>query len=215
MQNPAGHENAMGYLKHLREANGVVSSGESGIPNEAARTVRLPENAIRERRIHPRYKCSGSAELCKEGTTVRTWGTFTDVSLSGCYVELQATFPPETKMELVLELEEIRVRAKATVRVTYPFLGMGLAFTEVSEADQELLQKLVATAASFKSAGGLEANGGEIRTEERPVVINASSALEALVTYFEQNEGLSRQRFLTLVRASQLHSTTEGGDTKV
>jgi hypothetical protein len=26
-------------------------------------------------------------------STVRTWGTFTDLSVGGCYVELKATFP--------------------------------------------------------------------------------------------------------------------------
>ena len=37
-----------------------------------------------ERRRSPRYKCEGSAEFQEGGTDVRTWGTFTDLSLNGC-----------------------------------------------------------------------------------------------------------------------------------
>ena len=32
----------------------------------------------------------------EEGCDVRTWATFTDVSLHGCYVEAQATYPVGT-----------------------------------------------------------------------------------------------------------------------
>ena len=51
------------------------------------------ETAPPERRRNPRYKCEGSATFRVEGTNVRTWGTFTDLSCSGCYVELKASFP--------------------------------------------------------------------------------------------------------------------------
>ena len=46
---------------------------------------------------------------------------------------MPATFPPETEMELVLELNGLRVQVKAIVRITYPFWGMGLAFTAISD----------------------------------------------------------------------------------
>jgi hypothetical protein len=46
-----------------------------------------------EKRRSPRYKCEGSAEICEDGRAVRTWATFSDISLHGCYVEAQATYP--------------------------------------------------------------------------------------------------------------------------
>ena len=63
-----------------------------------------------------------------EGCDVRTWATFTDISLYGCYIEAQATFPAGTVLNLKLEANGIRVETRGNVRVNYPYLGMGVAF---------------------------------------------------------------------------------------
>jgi hypothetical protein len=47
---------------------------------------------VEKRRSH-RYNCEGNAELREERRDVRTWATFQDVSLHGCYMEVQATYP--------------------------------------------------------------------------------------------------------------------------
>jgi hypothetical protein len=62
------------------------------------------------RRQAPRYKCEGSVEIRTEGCDVRTWATFTDISLYGCYIEAQATFPAGTVLNLKLEANGIRWR---------------------------------------------------------------------------------------------------------
>src|SRR5271165_2444428 len=49
-----------------------------------------------EKRRSPRYKCEGSIEIFQEGSDLRTWATFTDISMHGCYVEATATFPVGT-----------------------------------------------------------------------------------------------------------------------
>jgi hypothetical protein len=56
-----------------------------------------------------------ACNCARKGDTMRTWGRFTDISRRGCYVEVQATFPPGTKMYLLLELHEYRVHTKAVV----------------------------------------------------------------------------------------------------
>jgi hypothetical protein len=48
-----------------------------------------------EKRPSPRYKYEGSAEVREEGCDVRTWATFTDVSLHGCEVERRPLIPRE------------------------------------------------------------------------------------------------------------------------
>ena len=82
-------------------------------------------------------------KLKKLGTTVRTWVTFTDIILGGGYVDPQARFPPDTEMELTLDLNVIRVHTRAVVRVTYPFLGMGLASTEMAPDERSRLEQMV------------------------------------------------------------------------
>lgn len=161
---------------------------------------------LAERRRYPRYKCAGSVELRKEGTTVRTWGTFTDLSQSGCYVEMQATFPPETNMELVLELNGIQVRAKALVRVTYPFLGMGLVFTSMADGDRLLLGKLLqCITGTSHSAPAWPVQGPEkvARGQQIPAVQDHRAALQAVLKYFDHAEHLSREQFMSLLRTSQ------------
>ena len=81
----------------------------------------------------PRYKCEGSAELREEGCDVRTWATFSDISLHGCYVEAQATYPANTILHMKLEANGVRVETNGNVRVSYPYLGMGIAFLDTSE----------------------------------------------------------------------------------
>jgi hypothetical protein len=71
-----------------------------------------------------------------EGSDVHTWGTVTDISQNGCYVELMATFPVGAIVDLQLELNEIRAHVKGEVRVSYPCLGMGIAFREISDENR-------------------------------------------------------------------------------
>jgi hypothetical protein len=57
-----------------------------------------------------------------------TWETFTDISLHGCYVEAQATYPVGTVLQIKLEANGVKVEITGNVRVSYPYLGMGIAF---------------------------------------------------------------------------------------
>jgi hypothetical protein len=114
------------YLRALKQATGA-SSGAAAAP------AREPDSLIdnlsmvqgsesfqgAEKRRSPRYKCEGSAQLREEGCDVRTWSTFTDISLNGCYVEAQATYPAGTLLHMKLESNGIRleIRAKCGSRI--------------------------------------------------------------------------------------------------
>jgi hypothetical protein len=73
------------------------------------------------------------------------WGKLSDVSLHGCYIEMNNTFPVDTRVSLVLEA--MRVQVQAVVRVSYPFLGMGMCLTEVEFGRQSQLEQLLAAVA--------------------------------------------------------------------
>ncbi len=127
------------YLVALKQgvgANAGSSSTAGQIPSPPRAT--LPTDSGErfqgaEKRGSVRYKCEGSAEVRKDGCDVRTFAAFTDISLHGCYVEAQATYPPGTALELKLEANGFRVETKGVVRVTYPYLGMGISFEGMSE----------------------------------------------------------------------------------
>ena len=77
-----------------------------GVPAERLPTaITIPAAAttgpaFKDRRQSPRLRCSGSVEFRAEGSDVRIWGTLTDISLHGCYVEMSTTFPVDARVDL-------------------------------------------------------------------------------------------------------------------
>ncbi len=159
-----------------------------------------------EKRRSRRYKCEGSAELRAENCEVRTWATFSDVSMHGCYVEAQATYPVGTVLHMKLEANGFRVETQGKVRVTYPYLGMGIAFAEMSAENQARLRELLGTisrptvimgpgmASSLPARGPLDAV---------PLIADPAAALQALTEFFESRQMLMREDFLRILLKSQ------------
>jgi PilZ domain-containing protein len=159
-----------------------------------------------EKRRAPRYKCEGSVQIREDGRDVRTWATFTDISLHGCYVEAQATYPAGTLLHLQLDANDIRLEVKGNVRVNYPYLGMGIAFVDVSPENDARLRQLLATishpcmivgpgiASSLPSTSPLRAT---------PSITNPAAAVRELIDFFESRQMLMRDDFLRILRKSQ------------
>ncbi len=104
-----------------------------------------PEQAG-DRRQYRRYAVNGGAELRVKGTETRTWGPMTDISASGCYVEMYNPCPAGTELEMTLEVGESRIAAEGVVRVIYPGLGIGVEFTKLTDTNKVLLNALLAPA---------------------------------------------------------------------
>jgi hypothetical protein len=131
------------YLRRLKTRDASENS-----PNQTKLAKANPiAPAAQERRNTRRYQCAGSVELRVSGS--RLWGTLRDISLHGCYLEMATTFPVGTEVNLALESGGVWVRAGATVRATYPSLGMGMSFIELA-ATQELHLKTILAAAAEK-----------------------------------------------------------------
>ena len=135
---PQDMNEGVSYLRALKQmGNASDPHSESSATGEGFQGT--------EKRRSLRYKCEGSVQIREDGRDVHTWATFTDVSLHGCYVEAQATYPAGTVLHLKLEVNGVRVETKGTVRVNYPYLGMGIAFTDTSEENQARLRQMLAT----------------------------------------------------------------------
>jgi hypothetical protein len=159
-----------------------------------------------EKRRSPRYKCEGSAELREEGCDVRTWATFTDVSVHGCYVEAQATYPAGTLLHMKLEAHGIRVQTDGNVRVSYPYLGMGIAFADISEENLGQLKRLLATVSHpcmIMGPGIASSLPATDPLQAVPVITKPEAAIQALIEFFENRQMLMRDDFLRILRKSQ------------
>jgi len=153
---------------------------------------------VKEKRRSFRYKCEGSAELRQDGRDVRIWATFRDVSLHGCYVEAQATYSVGTILHVKLEANGVQVETKGLVRVNYPYLGMGIAFHETSEAVVARLREMLS-----KISRRTVVMVPGIPFGTLPQLADPASALRALTKFFENRQILMRDEFIKILRKSQ------------
>lgn len=104
-----------------------------------------PEN-VGDRRQYRRYAVEGSAEMYTKGSQTRTWGPLTDISASGCYVEMYVPYGAGTELQVAVEVGDTKIAAEGIVRVVYPGLGIGIEFTNITDEDKIRLNDLLAPA---------------------------------------------------------------------
>jgi hypothetical protein len=197
-------EDGASYLRRLKEQPDWPAASD---PAPAARPMVPmpqigPEKA--ERRRSPRYSCRGSVEFRAGGSDVRVCGTLTDISRHGCYVEMTSTFPAGTDVDLGMEVQGIRVRARGRICVSYPFLGMGIAFTEIAPEQEASLEKLLSALAEHRSPPvadpGLQEESG---VREAVAAADPNPLLDEIVHFFALNRLLSREEFIRIARLSR------------
>jgi hypothetical protein len=205
------------YLAALKQsanpqAAGGGAPGQGTTPEIPGGSGAMPGKATQqcykgpERRRSPRYTCEGSAEIRAAGTDVRTWVTLSDISLHGCYVEAQATYPVETVLEMKLEVNGFKVETEGKVRVSYPYLGMGIAFAEMPEENRGRLKELLGSISrptvilGPRIASALPADAPATSV---PLISDPLAAIQALIEFFEVRQMLVRDDFLRILRTSQ------------
>jgi PilZ domain len=203
------------YLRALKQATGAPSgAGAAAAPARAqdhvidnSCTVQGSESFQgAEKRRSPRYKCEGGVQLREEGCDVRTWSTFTDISLNGCYVEAQATYPAGTLLHMKLEANGIRVEIKGKVRISYPYLGMGIAFEEISNGNAAHPKQLLASLSRPRVIMGPGVNSPHPSSgpmESLPLITHPEAAVRAVIEFFEIHQILMRDDFVKLWKKSQ------------
>lgn len=163
-----------------------------------------------EKRRSSRFKCEGSAEIREDGRDVRTWAAFTDVSIHGCYVEAQATYPAGTVLQMKLDAKGVKIEAKCTVRVNYPYLGMGIAFVEMTDENRVCLRRLLGIVAQPES-GPQDVTPSSVSKPAVASVSHPDAAVQALISYFETRHMLTREDFLGILNTSQSSLQTRFG----
>jgi len=96
-----------------------------------------------ERRKAERYKMSVGVQLSDEGQRVAMRGSTADVGIGGCYIE--TLFPPAVgvRLQVLLWLGSAKLLAKGIVRASYPGVGMGIEFLDLSWEETERLYKFL------------------------------------------------------------------------
>ncbi len=201
-------EDGASHLRRLRGELGESASAGPGAKGVDGVPIAGNISEFEERRKTPRLRCSGSAEFRVEGTEARMWGTLTDVSLHGCYVEMSNTFPIDTIVDLVLKSCGIRIQVPGRVRATYPALGMGICFTQIEPVQQLQLQQLLALLAGRGAASvGRPVQENHVKQaepgRETPRLGDPEALLAEIMTFFQKNQLLSRDEFYEIAKRAR------------
>jgi len=198
-------EDSVNYLRQLKVEFGEPAPADA-LPSGHGRAPGPTEVfESDERRKSPRLHCSGSAEILAEGSDVRMWGTLTDVSLHGCYLEMSGVFPVDTIVELVLKSCGIRIHAQGRVRASYPALGMGICITEIEPGQQAQLKQLLALLAGHGTASvGGSAQENRLKdadfVKETLRLADPGAFLAEITTFFQKSHLLSRDEFYQIAK---------------
>ncbi len=94
-----------------------------------------------ERRRALRQPFTAKAEIFDETKNLRASSRVKDLSLYGCYVEMENPLPRGTRVLLEMFTESEFLETHATVVYFEPEQGMGLTFTDMPEGFASVLSK--------------------------------------------------------------------------
>jgi hypothetical protein len=87
-----------------------------------------------ERRCTPRYHFVAQAELSDEERTILLQARVSDLSLSGCYLDMIQPLPAGTQVVLYVTDDSGSFQARGKIVYSVPNLGAGIAFLDVGPA---------------------------------------------------------------------------------
>lgn len=156
-----------------------------------------------ERRIFPRYPCTGAADIPQNGN-LWGWGKVSDISRGGCYIETDRTLPVGAKVQLRLAVAGILLDIDGKVASVTP-LGMGLDFVALSPEQESKLARIIKEVAASDyspdtgQAEGLQSGGMTVRISRNA----APDILARVIKRVNERGILTRQELVEIVKASQ------------
>jgi hypothetical protein len=87
-----------------------------------------------ERRCEPRYPFVAHAELSDEERSIYLRARVSDLSLSGCYLDMIHPLPPGAQVVLYVTDDSGSFQARGKIVYCLPNLGVGVAFLDVDPA---------------------------------------------------------------------------------
>ena len=98
--------------------------------------------AHKNRRMHVRTKCRSTVEIQPEsGSPV--FGTLTDISVGGCYLETSAVLPPGSKLKILISDKGSQLTAEGTVTRMDLGLGVAVQFKEQNREDRNQMNRML------------------------------------------------------------------------
>jgi PilZ domain len=97
-----------------------------------------------ERRDSERFPFSAVTEIVDVDSSTRITARVSDISLSGCYLDVINVFSPGAKIQINIRHGNLQFETNGTVVYSLPGMGMGITFTPVPPEMASVLKRWIA-----------------------------------------------------------------------
>jgi hypothetical protein len=105
--------------------------------------ARLEGRPATEKRWHTRFECNGGASVRAEGSGYPMHGQVKDIAQGGAYVETLTPITVNREVYVKMNLEGVPIESSGVVRTSYPMVGMGVSFQNMSPENQQKLDRII------------------------------------------------------------------------
>jgi hypothetical protein len=106
-----------------------------------------------ERRQHERHAFSATAEVVDLASGARLSTRAADLNKGGCYLDMLSPLPIGSKVRIRISSDGGDLACTAVVRDSQPGMGMGVAFTDLNDAQNALIDSWIERLGSPGLAG--------------------------------------------------------------
>lgn len=101
-----------------------------------------------ERRAMPRYSFIATADIVEPSTKTRISGRVSEISRSGCYVDILNTLPKGTPIRVCISADGRTFESAGIIIYVQENMGMGVGFVDAAPDQQQILDGWLAVLAS-------------------------------------------------------------------
>jgi hypothetical protein len=98
---------------------------------------------MEDRRQHGRHAFSATAEVVDMVSGARLSTRAADLNKGGCYLDMMSPLPIGSKVRVCIRSDGAELICTAVVRDSQPGMGMGVAFTDLDEARNTLIESWI------------------------------------------------------------------------
>jgi CheY-like chemotaxis protein len=127
----------------------------------------------------------------------------TDLSSGGCYLEIAAPLPMNTRVILTMRIANFESRAEGVVRVMHPEIGMGVEFTRTTNQQRKHLEEFIQVLTNSNGAQPELVVEPEGMNEDEPISARQTVLDEMedpLLELFQKNAEFTADSFLSELR---------------
>ena len=123
------------------EPSGLRLEAASAPPSVSPARAAAPQRD--EKRRDQRYPCSGGVSIQSAGVSFAVYAEAKDLSQGGIYVETTSPLPSKCEVALGVRIDNTGFEAKGVVCASYPMVGMGIRFHDLSPQNREKLSQIL------------------------------------------------------------------------